>query len=83
VESDAVAPALKAKPAICVEETPMATAVQGKGKQPARSQKREDKPSKRKAAQMPLFNAPEQLNKPTKRDNPDTPVSASKPRGKK
>ena len=40
-------------------------------------------PSKGKTAQMPLFESPEQLNKPKKPSKHDKPVRASKPRGKK
>jgi DNA topoisomerase-6 subunit B len=83
VQTDAAVPVSKAEPDGVVDDTPVATEVQGKGKQFARSQKQMTKPSKGKATQMPLFDSPETRNKPKKLDRSDKPVPASKPRGKK
>jgi DNA topoisomerase-6 subunit B len=89
VQTDAAAPTLLAEPDLGGSEPPVAAEPKSKDKRLSGSKKQQDKPnrpstaarpSKRKAAQMPLFELP---NKPDKPNRPDRPASASRPRGKK
>ncbi|MBM4127639.1 MAG: DNA topoisomerase VI subunit B [Nitrospira sp.] len=76
VRAEAAASTLPGEPDLGGGESSKATETKTKGKQPVGVQKKEAKPSKGKASQMALFDAP---NKPTK---PHKPSTVSRPRGK-
>ena len=82
-QTDPVATMSNPEPGTSGGEPPVEAEAKGKRKKSAAANKSEARPAKGKAAQMPLFDSPERLNKPKKRDKPETPVPASKPRGKK
>ena len=80
VQTDTTVSVPKSEPDVLVDQAPVGTKAQKKGKQSARIQKPGAKPSKGKASQMALFDPPEKSYKPKR---PDKSVPTSKPRGKK
>lgn len=69
VQTDVASSAPQAEPVCLRDEQPVARDVNATGKQPAKGQKKEGKPSKEKASQMTLF---ERAGKPKKPHKPST-----------